>query len=181
MAKNFWHTKTLFIDSNWKYKWSYKNDFCINCKTCKFKHKWRWLCTSCFEKERKTKSNKRKFNLKKQNTKFYVKSRVLHYLNKKEDLRFRKRRSNFNEKEYKKKYYIDNLERLKLQSKTHRRLKKWLPCLKIIVNWKDKFLPFESLDKPSQYNNLNYSEEYDEWKEKIRQFDLLVNFWKKKT
>lgn len=48
--KAFWHTKTLFIEW-WKYKWSRKYDHCVECWQCKFKHKWRWYCTSCWDKE----------------------------------------------------------------------------------------------------------------------------------
>ena len=70
----------------WKIKWSYKFDKCIICWTCKHKHKGRWLCTSCWDKER-IKNPKRKESVlkasKKHSNKYYYENRkVLLLLNK---------------------------------------------------------------------------------------------------
>lgn len=181
MTKKYGHTWTLFIQ-RWtkRYKWSYKHEHCIECKWVKFKHKWNWLCTSCHDKKRKQKSDKRKFNLKKQQWKHYYKRRILMFLDKKEKLKTWQKKTDFNEKEYKKQWYNQNRkEVLKLIRKTERMLKKWESCLNIIINWKTKYLPFtEMLEKPST-SNLNDFKKYDEWKEQWRQFDLLKKYYNK--
>ena len=68
-----------------------------------------------------------------------------------------------------------NYERISLQRKVQRRLKKNLPCLKIMINWKERFLPFESLEKPK----TSTSSEYEEYKEKLKQFEILTAFYRK--
>jgi len=168
--KKYWHTGTLFLQ-NWKYyKWSYKFDFCIECKTCNFKHKGRWLCTSCRDKERDKNETrkKQKYNIsKKWHKKNYepVKER-------------KKRKSNFNPVEYRKKYYNENKEVIKYLAKVYRMKKKWLQCIKIIINWKQRFLPFtELLEKPTT-TWLNFKI-YEEWKEEQRIFDLIKLFYNK--
>ena len=101
--KQYWHTKTLFIQWN-KYKWSFKYDYCISCKWVSKKHKWKWLCTSCFDKKRKE-NPKRAFNLVKQQWKHYYKTRILMFLEKTEH---KKKKVNFTKedfKEYQKEWY----------------------------------------------------------------------------
>lgn len=173
--KNKWHTKTLFLQ-NWKYyKWSYKYDNCIQCKTCKFKHKGNWLCSSCYDKKRKIKDDKRKFQLKKQNWKHYYKRRVLLFLEKKEDLRFWKRESNFDQKVYKAKWYQENYERIRLINKLRIRQRKWLNCLKMIIKWKDVYFPFEWIEKPSKVDSI----EYEKYKENLKEFNILKKYYGK--
>lgn len=177
MAKKFWHTWTLFLQNGKYYKWSYKYNHCIECGKCDFKHKWKWLCTSCFDKKRKE-NPKRKFNLKKQNLKHYFKSRVLLFLEKTER---KKKQKTFNLEKYKKQWYKqwykENQEALLLKAKAYRMKRKWIKCLEMIINWKTKYLPFtEIIEKPAT-TWLNFKK-YDEWKEQQRQFDLLKKYYR---
>ena len=55
--KQYWHTGTLFIRW-WKYKWANRYNYCTECKTCKFRHKGRGLCTSCWDKQRASTPNR---------------------------------------------------------------------------------------------------------------------------
>ena len=178
MAKEYWHTKTLFLQ-NWKYyKWSYKFDNCQNCWTCDFKHKWRWLCTSCFDKERKVNSKKRLFNLAKQNWKHYYRKRVELFLTKTEH---KKKKVNFTKEmqvEYKKEWYKKNSERISIIRRWEKRKKKWLPCLEYITSKKTIYLPFEGLEKPwAIFNWEHFTKEYLEWKENYRQFNIIFNYY----
>jgi len=173
MTKKYWHTWTLFKQTNWKYKWSYKFDFCQQCKTCNFKHKGRWLCTSCWDKERSKKANRKVVRFKAM-WKHYYKTRILMYLEKKSHKPFwPKTHKTIEEKRLQKQeWYKNNSERISILRKAERRLKNWLPCLKLIINNKEVYLPFEDIDKPK--NNL---QEYDKWKEKVRQLELVRNFY----
>ena len=174
MSKKYWHTKTLFKKWN-KFYWSYKYDFCIKCKTCNFKHKGNWLCDSCFDKERKIKNPKRVINLKKQNLVHYYKKRILLFLTKTAHKKKVKNKTPEQIKEYQKQWHKDNSYRISLQKKVARRLKKNLPCLQIIINWKTRHLPFADITKPA----TTTSKDYLEWKEKRKMFNTLVKFWKK--
>lgn len=136
--KKYWHTWTLFIKW-WKFKWAYKYDHCIKCRKADFKHKWKWLCTSCYDRERKNNSKQRKINLKIQNTKHYYKSRILLFLEKKEYKKTWPKTNIFNLLEYRKNYYQKNKEVLKLIAKWNRMNKSWKNPLKIIINWKERF------------------------------------------
>jgi len=155
-----WHTKTLFIQW-WKYKWSYKFNHCIKCLTCENKHKWKWLCTKCFDKNRD-----KNFNRKKVKLKAWLKYYQKHKWTDKEKIRLRN---------VAKVYYQKHKEALKIIQRVRNRLKAWKKCLKIVINWKDRYLPFENIEKPNcTTSNMNL---YDEWREKIRQLDILNNYY----
>ena len=156
--KIHWHTKTLFLQWN-KYKWSIKYDHCIKCKTCDYKHKGRWLCTRCIDKERYAKP-KRKEVLRKSALKWS-----------RQHTEEEKIRKNLIQK----KYYLKNKEVLQLILKARRRVQRWLPCLQIIIKWKTRYLPFESLEKPTTVTHTDY----EQWKENQRAFDLIRSFYNK--
>lgn len=167
--KKYWHTWTLFIQA-WKYKWSYKHDYCVVCWKCDFKHKWNWLCTSCWDKKRdnneRRKEIKRKAGLK------------YHEQNYKPVIERKKRVKSFDAKKYRKEWYNKNIEALKLKAKAYRMMKKGIQCLKMIINWKEKYFPFEWLiEKPT--TTWNKFKEYDQWKEQQRQFIILKKYYEK--
>ena len=136
MSKEFWHTKTLFIQAG-KYKWSYKFDHCKECGNCDHKHKGNWLCTRCHDKKR---DNNYKRKLIKQKA-----WKKWHELNYKPVIEPKKKAKNFNLKEYQKQWRKENIDALLLKEKTIRMMKKWKSCLSIMINWKTRYLPFESL------------------------------------
>lgn len=174
MPKMYWHTKTLFLQ-NWKYyKWSYSFDHCIICGTCNFKHKWRWLCTSCWDKERKNKRN-RKISRKIASAKYSFRRRVNHWLNKITKPKYWPVRilSEEDKKEYKKSWYEKNKEVMKLISKAYRMEKQWLNPLKIMVNWKTRLLPFTTLEKPK----MTTDPKYEEWKKNQNDFLKIKSYY----
>ncbi len=174
MPKMYWHTKTLFLQ-NWKYyKWSYSFDHCIVCGTCKFKHKGRWLCTSCWDKERKNKRN-RKISRKIAWVKYSFRRRIKHWLDTKIAPKYWPARilSEEDKKEYKKSWYEKHKEVMKLISKAYRMEKKWLNPLKIMVNWKTRLLPFTTLEKPK----MTTDPKYDEWKKNQSDFLKIRSYY----
>jgi len=168
--KNKGHTWTLFIQA-WKYKWSRKYEKCIKCGTCNKKHKSKWLCSSCYDKKRKE-NPKRVFNLKLQSFKFHFKNRALQYLTKTK----RKPKKKYSDlKKYRKEYYEKNKEVLSLISKTYRRRKRNLPCLKMYIWDKTIYFPFEWIDKPANFSDSKYWE----YKQRLKEFTLIKNFYEK--
>lgn len=174
--KNKWHTGTLFFE-HWKYRWSYKFDTCQKCKTVEFPHKWRWLCTSCWDKERGNNKN-RKYTKKKAGVKFHIKSKLLKILETPVKSR-KKREKTFDVKIYKREYYERKKPALKLLAKIDRRLKNWKACLKIMINWKERFFPFDWIERPSCMT----SPDFPKYEEQRREFEILReyynNLWKK--
>lgn len=171
MSKQFWHTKTLFKQNwTWKFKWSYKFDYCQSCLWVKFKHKGRWLCTACWDKERD--KNKNRLETKR---KAWLKWHKENY----KPVEVRKKKIKiFDLAKYRKEYYEKNIEVLKLKAKAYRMRKKWLFCMQMIIRWKIIYLPFsEMLEKPTT-TWLNFKK-YDEWKEQQRQFNLIRNYYNK--
>ena len=176
MSKKYWHTWTLFLQ-NWKYyKWSYKFDYCIECKNCDSKHKWNWLCTSCWDKNRQNNA-RRKITRKIAWIRFSYRRRVLHRLITKQRIYKKLDPDILKENRNKtiQKWIDKNREVINLQNKVYRRKRKWLPCLKIIINWKDRFLPFESLEKPA---TVFQNPKYDKWKKEQKEYDILINYYK---
>lgn len=173
MSKEFWHTWTLFIQA-WKFKWSYNYEHCIKCWTVTFKHKWRWLCTSCWEKERD--KTKRRQEVKR---KAWSKWHKEHYIY--SDWSKKKWPKPFltkdDKKTYKKEYMRKHRERYKIIKEWKERKEKWLSYLEYNINWKIIYLPFWDLVKPNCTTNNMYL--YDEWKEKIRKFNIIKNFYEK--
>lgn len=160
--KNAWHTKTLFIQW-WKYKWSYKYDHCIECKTVKFKHKWRWLCTRCWDEERSIKPNRIESKQKA--------SKKWHTINKPRKPREEYKKSLpkptwFDRRSYQKEWYMKNREVILFLKKWVVRKRKWLPTIEIL--W--KHIPYIDLEKPIAMSG------YDEWKKNVELFDKIRNF-----
>lgn len=168
--KNQWHTKTLFIQW-WKYKWAWHYETCIECKTVKFKHKWKWLCSSCFDRDRK-KNKQRVTNLKIQSFKFHYKNRALQYLTK---TKHKKKKLNWDIVKYKKEYYENNRVVILLINKAKRLRKRWFNCLKMNIKDKVIYFPFEWIEKPKTYTDKDYLD----YKQKMKEFDLIVNFYRK--
>lgn len=152
--KAHWHTGTLFIQGG-KYKWSYKHDHCTECGTCKFKHKWNWLCTSCFEKKRANKPKRKLVRHKATNT------------------WIEKNRDQFNKYQLKwhNEYYQKNKEVINLLWAGLRHQKAGKPVL--IVQGKP--IPFMELIKPKSVTDP----EYPKWKKNDELFLKLKNFLEK--
>lgn len=160
--KAYWHTKTLFIQG-WKYKWACKYEHCIECWQTKFKHKWRWLCTSCWEKER-DKTERRKEVKYKAWHKWHIENKP-----KKPREEWKKmwpKPTGFDRSEYGKQWYQKNREVILLLNKWKVRKRKWLPVIEIL----GKYIPYINLEKPP---TLKW---YDEWKQNQQIFDKIIQF-----
>jgi len=172
--KKYWHTWTLFINW-WKYKWAYKYEHCIECWQSNSKHKGKWLCTKCWDKERgKTGKRKRQNMIK--SRKFYYKERILMFLVKTE---FKKKKRNWTNESmdiYKKEWYKQNKERISLEKKTKTRLKNWLPCLQMYIKWKLRYFAFAWIDKPKVKPefDLNYQKTKKE-------YNILKSYYEKQS
>jgi len=167
--KSYWHTWTLFIQA-WKYKWSFKFDNCVKCWTCNSKHKWRWLCIKCWDKERE-KSPKRKEIKRKARIKYHKKTYT-------PVIERKKRVKTFDVKKYQKEWRLKNQEALKLKEKAYRMVKKGVQCLKMIINWQEKHFPFEWLiEKPT--TTWNKFTEYEKRKQQQKEFDILKKYYLK--
>ena len=69
-----------------------------------------------------------------------------------------------------------NYEALKLKDKAYRMKKKGINVLKMTINWKDKFFPWEWLmEKPTVTGNK--FKQYEEWRVQQRQFTILKNYY----
>ena len=84
---------------------------------------------------------------------------------------------NFDLIKYRKEYYTKNKDALDLLSKTYARKSQGKKCLKIIMNWKEKLLPFSSLNKP----NVANWKEYEIYRKRSKQFDILHNYYLRVT
>ena len=126
MAKIYWHTKTLF-KQNWEYYWSYKHNHCIECKKCDFKHRGRWLCSSCREKER-SKTEKRK----EQKYRACIKRHKKNY-NYIPVVKTKKPQTKEEKLEYQKKRYNENKEIIKIIKLWKKLNNQWIKCLQYIT------------------------------------------------
>lgn len=91
----------------------------------------------------------------------------------------KKKIKHFDLQEYRKRYYKENKFVLWLLSKAYRLKNSWFPCMKINIDWKIRYLPFDNLEKPnSTTNNMNL---YDEWKRKITEFEAIKSYYNNKT
>ncbi len=181
--KKYWHTKTLFIQPwTWKYKWSYKFEHCVECLTCNFKHKGRWLCTSCWDKERKAKK-KRSIKLKIASRRFSFRKRIKFWLENQPKKKWPRpflESEKKTRKEIAQDYYKKNKEVLNIKGAVWRRRQKGLFCMQANFGWKIVFLPFESLEKPKKFDNPNYEKEYEIWRKNLKDFEILKSFYFKK-
>lgn len=166
--RNLWHSKTLFMMWN-KYYWAKKHEHCVVCWTVKYKHRCRWMCTSCYAKEKRKTPNAQKSNKISRN-KINYRNRVLKYLEQKEKkVRPRTR----NQYEYNKKRRNEFKIEYRLIEKARRRRKKWLPCLSMIINWKTKYFPFEWIDKPK----CTTSDGREEYYKRLKEFQILKDYY----
>lgn len=138
-------------------KWSRNYKYCIKCYTNTNKHKWNWLCTSCFDKNRYKNNEKRRIQNKIRWTKFHFNVRILQYLFKKKH----------------KKTWPDIIRDKKINSlyaKIWYWLKKWKNLIQININWNYNYLPFEEIyDK----KNVKYKKQQEEYKK------MLIYYYKK--
>ena len=157
--KAFWHTQTLFIQAD-KYKWSYKFYHWQECKTCNFKHKWRWLCTSCWDKERA--NDPKRIEVRQ---KAWKKWHEIHKPRKPRE-EWKKMWAKviwFDHKKYQKEWYNKNKEVISILKKWEVRKRKGLP----VIEYMWKFIPYFDMEKPRDINL------YDSRKENMRIFDLI--------
>lgn len=160
--KAYWHTWTLFIQW-WKYKWACKYENCVSCGKVDKPHKWRWLCTRCWDKER-DKDPKRKEIKYKAWHKWHIENKPKKP--REEWKQMWPRPTWFNEKEYKHEWYMNNREVILLLRKWEVRKRKWLPTIQIL--W--KHIPYFDITKPKSL------EWYDEWKKNQELFDKVKKF-----
>ncbi len=166
--KKFGHTKTLFIQ--WlKYKWACHYDYCIECKWVKFKHKGRWLCTSCWDKERA--NNPKRIEIRQKAWKKW------HEINKprkprEEWEKMWPKPTWFDQKEYRKEWYNKWKVAILSLNRWAVRKKNWLPYIEYL--WKP--LPFESLAKPFDKNMTCTQKEYDKWKNNVALFEKIKKY-----
>lgn len=160
--KAFWHTWTLFIQAE-KYKWSYKFDHCQQCKTCNFKHKGRWLCTSCWDKERA--NNPKRIEVRK---KAWKKWHEIHKPRKpREEWKpMWQKPTWFDQKSYQHEWYMKNRDAILFLKKWAVCKRLWKPVLEIM--W--KHIPYIDLEKPK---NIDF---YDEWKKNSDIFDKVKKY-----
>ena len=171
--KNAWHTKTLFIQWG-KYKWACKYDHCVECKTCTSKHKWRWLCTKCWDRNRDNDPKRKEIK--------YKAWHKWHTINKP-----RKPREEWkpmwqkpflsleDKKKYMHEWYIKWRDAILTIKKWVIRKKKWLPY----VEYMGYPLPFETLSKPFDINQTCSDEVVDKWRSDMILFDKVREYLNK--
>lgn len=159
--KQYGHTQTLFIQWG-KYKWSYKYDHCVQCGTCKFKHKGRWLCTSCHDKER-GKTEKRKEVQYKATMKWHNKNYVR--IPPEQHKKKWPKPTGFDRKAYQKEWYQKRKEFLDILREWKRLEKEW----KILPKYKNHPLPFDIWPMWTQ-------ESYEDFKKRKEKFDKIKKF-----
>jgi len=119
--------------------WSRKYTECQECKTTNFKFKAKWLCTSCYDKQR-AKKRSRQQQINKAHKKRY-------YKNQDNQEVLESRRADY------RRYYDKNKEVITLSKKARYRKRNWLPHMIMRVNWIEYPLPFETI-------NSNTDEQY---------------------
>lgn len=166
--KNAGHTKTLFIQWG-KYKWACHYDHCTECKGVKFKHKWRWLCTSCTDRKRANDPNRKETRIK-ASRKFCEKNHI--------PLELQKKKWNKwwwtpeDKKAYQKSWYEKWKIAILTMKKWIVRKKKWLPY----VEYMGHPLPFETLWKPFDVNNNVPNCVFEKWKSDMILFEEVKKF-----
>lgn len=175
--KAFGHTGTLFIQWG-KYKWACRYDHCIACLWVSFKHKWNWLCTSCWDKKRH--NNPERIASRKRAWKKW------HEINKPKKPReewakmWPKPTWLFDKKAYQKQWYEKNKIYLATIKKWKEWQSKWTPC----ISYRGYPLPLQDLDKPKVQDNMLDSIEWKKtinaWKERMQLFDMMRIYIDKK-
>jgi len=87
----------------------------------------------------------------------------------------KRKKESVNRWKWQRDYFKRNKEVLNLLSKMYRKRRLWKDCLKIVINWKDRLMPFTTLEKPVATCKNMWK--YEEWKVKIRQFNLLKTYY----
>lgn len=177
--KKFWHTKTLFIQAG-KYKWSYKHFHCIVCWMVEYPHKGKWLCTSCFDKER-VKNKKRKNKVKLASIKFHIKKRILSKLTAKERV-YNEKMTREDRLQYQKEWYQEikekNIEIIRLKWKIQRMKKSWKPMLTMRLWWKTCYFPFAWVPEKPFHSKFD-TQEWKEYETIRKQYDILYRYYTK--
>ncbi|NDK08255.1 hypothetical protein EOM39_03315 [Candidatus Gracilibacteria bacterium] len=183
--KKYGTTGTLFKQGK-KYKWSYKYEHCVECGTCKFKHKGNGLCTSCWDKKRAIHNKNRQRTLRINKIRWYAKRMVRHYLIKTHRLKGgpKKILTEEQKKQYKKDWEKKNRYPKKLIKIVKERQKNGLYCMQIVINGTLRYLPFDNLYKPllsrGKYcDNETYEDQMIKYKEKLYQLDILKIYYTK--
>jgi len=159
--KAYWHTKTLFIQAG-KYKWAYHYDHCIECWKVDKPHKWRWLCTRCWDKQRDSDPRRKQIKLK-ASRKFSEKKRI--------PLELQKKRWNKwwwtpeDKKAYQKQWHYKWKEAIIILNKWKIWERKWL----ILPKYKWKPIPFEIWPKWKD-------EKYENYKERMRKYEVVKSY-----
>lgn len=164
MAKAYGHTKTLFIQW-WKYKWSFKYEHCISCGKVEKPHKWRWLCTRCWDKERdkNTKRKQQKYNVW---HKWHITNKPRKPREEWKPMGTKKRITLEQKKEYQRQWYQKWKEAIMILNKWRIWSKKWI----ILPLYKWKPIPFDIWPRDDKI------ETYEEYKERVRKFDVVKQF-----
>lgn len=137
--------------------WSRKYPECIKCWPTEKKHKWHWFCITCYTKKRYyLPSTQKSLN----------KARVKYRENNPEKMRKCQYLSN-------KRRYAKYTKAINLMRNISRRIKKGLPCLKIMIKWKERLLPFEWLEKPKATNEKAVKK----YKKNLKRFKILKEYY----
>lgn len=160
--KKYWHTKTLFIEW-WKYKWARKYDYCIYCKNVEKPHKWRWLCTKCWDKERDNNPNRRK--VKKKSSEKWHKNNYQYIPIEEQKKKWTKKQRTKTKAQYQHEWYTKWREPILLLRKWIILKRKWY----ILPEYKLHAVPFDIWPKIKD-------EPYELYKERIRKFELIKNY-----
>jgi len=127
--------------------WSRKYTECQECKTTNFKFKAKWLCTSCYDKQR-FKSPKRKQSLRKSVNKRY-------YNNQGNEEVLEVRRADY------RRHYNNKREVILLAKKARYKQRNWLPHMIMRVNWIAYPLPFETINSQTDEQYVLLKEYYE--------------------
>lgn len=158
--KAYWHTKTLFLRAC-KYSWSYKHEHCTECGTCDFKHKWNGLCTSCYDKKRAKKLDRKLWN----------RERQLKYMRTSEVFREYQRKR-------KREEYSKYGEAISVLRKWDRWKKSGKKVIEINIKWRYYALPLSQIHKPEWHTE---DEKMEQYKEDSRIFESILEYINSKS
>lgn len=155
----------FFTKRNWVTCWSYKHEKCIKCEKTEHRHKGRWLCLSCWSKERK-KNWKTPILIKISKKREQIRKRIATILR-----NTKRKRRILDKKIYQKIWRCEKISQKMLQ--------KWKNPLRIILNWNLTFLPFENLDKPRLLGS-KYINSKTEFKKNHKKYEVETRDYKRK-
>ena len=154
----------FFTKRNWVICWSYKHEKCVKCGKTEHKHKGRWLCLSCFNKERRNIWNTPVL-IKISRKREQIRKRIATIL------RNTKRKRILDKRIYQKIWRFEKVSK--------KMLKNWKNPLKIFLNWNLTYLPFEHLDKPS-LKGSKYLNSKTEFKKNHKKYEVETRDYKRK-